>query len=169
MSLPEFLSTMPRRAVLVAFSAALLGCPPGLTPSRDGGRPCARSSECNPAGATCGVVFECVLGFCAQTPIVRACPDGSYPASDASTGNCVLSEDCNPMGACGAIIACVNYVCDPEGPRINVPCADASPDADAESEGDAGSVRDAGADGGDARSESDAGAGEAGAGDAAPG
>jgi hypothetical protein len=124
-------STVLLRAVALWVAVGLLGCPPGVVPSRDGGRACTRAAECTPGGASCGVVFECVVGFCAQTPIVRACPDGSYPSSDASTGNCVLSEDCNPPGACGAIVACVNYVCDPDGPRINVPCPDAGRSVDA--------------------------------------
>jgi hypothetical protein len=70
-------------------------------------------------------VFECVVGVCAETPIVKACADGGYPPSDASAGECLVSEDCNPPGACGAIVACVNYVCDREGPRIRIPCEDA--------------------------------------------
>lgn len=83
------------------------------------------TAQCNANAATCGVIFECVVGVCAETSIVKACTDGGYPPNDSSTGECLVSEDCNPSGACGPIVACVNYVCDREGPRINIPCPDA--------------------------------------------
>lgn len=118
---------------LVAAALSLLGCPPGSMPGRDGGQTCARTADCN-GGVSCGVVSECVVGYCAETTIVKACTDGGYPGNDASTGECLVSEDCNPPGACGPIIACVNYVCDREGPRINIPCAeDAGSSSDASS------------------------------------
>jgi hypothetical protein len=124
-------TALRRGGFALALGALLWGCPPGSMPSRDGGRACARTAECNAGGATCGVVFECVVGFCADTAIVRACPDGSYPGGDASTGECLVSEDCNAPNACGAIVACVNYACDREGPRIMIPCEEAGAVTDA--------------------------------------
>jgi hypothetical protein len=108
----------------LATALALCGCPPGTQPARDGGRRCSNVAECNSNNATCGVVFDCVLGYCANSTMVRACPDGAYPPSDSSSGECLQSEDCNPPNACGPIIACINYNCDRNGPRINIPCFD---------------------------------------------
>ncbi|MBL8680692.1 MAG: hypothetical protein JNK05_16050 [Myxococcales bacterium] len=109
---------------VVAIAVSVAGCPPGNVPPRDGGRACMSTAQCNSNGATCGVVFECVVGVCAETTVVKACTDGGYPPNDASTGECLVSEDCNAPGACGPIVACINYVCDREGPRINIPCPD---------------------------------------------
>ncbi len=109
----------------LTLAVSLVGCPPGSQPARDGGRRCASLAECNPSGATCGVVTDCILGFCANTTMTRACPDGAYPPSDSSSGECLQSEDCNPPNSCGPIIACINFNCDRNGPRITIPCIDA--------------------------------------------
>ncbi|MDP3276608.1 MAG: hypothetical protein Q8Q09_15530 [Deltaproteobacteria bacterium] len=131
-----------RAIALVVTVLSCAGCPPGAVPPIDGGRTCSNVAECNPSGATCGVIVDCVLGYCATSTIVRACADGGGLGSDAGGDTCFVSEDCNPPGACGPIIACVNYQCDRGGPRITVPCVsdagmssvDANPGADSSSD-----------------------------------
>lgn len=68
---------MLRRSVLlVAF--VLAGCVSGPEAQRNGGAACRRDEDCN-GGATCGRLRLCVLNFCAEDEVFRACPDGRYP------------------------------------------------------------------------------------------
>lgn len=106
-----------------ALAAALAGCPPTMEATRDGGTTCVTTAGCNPTGMTCGDLRLCVQGFCTDTTTVVACREGGYPDGGPS-GNCATYEDCNGTPACGSVIPCINFVCDPTAPRLDIPCAD---------------------------------------------
>jgi hypothetical protein len=131
-------------ALLLAFAAvSFAGCPPTAEATRDGGMTCSSSAECNPGGATCGDIRQCVTGFCTDTTTIVACRDGGYPDS-GPTGNCATYEDCNPAPACGIVTACINFICDPTT-QLEIPCADGgAPEAGDDAASEAGSS-DAGA------------------------
>jgi len=107
---------------MVAGVVLGVGCvsPPEAT--REGGDPCVTEADCNPNGL-CGPVRLCVLGYCAQDTVFRACPDGGY--RDASpVGECLTYINCN-AATCGALVPCVNNRCDRTAPPVRVPCDDA--------------------------------------------
>jgi hypothetical protein len=87
--------------------------------TRDGGTPCQREEDCNPA-PVCGEVRLCVQGFCADDRVFRACPDGGYPDGGA-VAECVTWVSCN-TAACGNLTACRAGRCDPSAPPVVVPC-----------------------------------------------
>jgi hypothetical protein len=89
------------------------------------------------------VVHLCVQGFCTDTTSVLACLDGGYPEGGMS-GNCSDYRQCNPPPACGLVISCIQYQCDPSAPRIFIPCDDGGTDADAGSTDAAPDIVDAG-------------------------
>ena len=109
-------------ALLSALSLTMSACPPMTEAARDGGTMCNSAAQCNASGATCGTIRQCVAGFCSDTTTVVACRDGGYPDAGV-VGNCATYEDCNPAPACGNVIACINFVCDP-GTLLDIPCRD---------------------------------------------
>jgi hypothetical protein len=118
---------------------ALAGCPSPPEATRDGGTPCSTESDCNPPGTTCGAIRLCVLNFCAEQTVVRACPDGAYPDSGVMPGECFEYGDCNPPGACGLVVSCIDFRCARDAEPLMIPCTDAG---DAGGTGDATDARD---------------------------
>jgi hypothetical protein len=142
-------SSLVRLAALLLVPGALLfaACVPAPQASRDGGQPCTATSECNPSGLTCGPLFLCVTNVCTETRVIRACSDGAYP-DGRPAGDCLDYNDCNGPPRCGSVVNCVNFRCEPDADRLEVPCDAGTPDApDAgDDASDAGGGDDAGAD-----------------------
>jgi hypothetical protein len=111
---------------LALLTGVLTGCPQTMEAVRDGGTACTSVAQCNPPGMTCGSIHLCVQGFCTDSTTVLACREGGYPDSGPS-GNCATYEDCNPAPACGSVIPCINFLCDPTAPPLSIPCADGGP------------------------------------------
>ncbi|MGE0787102.1 MAG: hypothetical protein AB7S26_15620 [Sandaracinaceae bacterium] len=72
--------TLALAAMVAACALVLVGCPrqpdappPGM------GTPCEQLEDCNPT-ASCGLLTQCVDGFCEETSsLVRPCPGVGEP------------------------------------------------------------------------------------------
>lgn len=109
---------MGARAVLVALGLALsAGCVSPPEAERDGGARCATDEDCND-GPLCGDVRRCVLGYCSDDRVFRACE--SYPDASVAVGECLTWISCNTT-SCGRLVPCVNGRCDSTQP-FTLPC-----------------------------------------------
>ncbi len=111
-----------RRSIPWTLALALVtaqGCVAKPEATRDGASPCRRDEDCN-GGALCGEIALCVQGYCADDTVFRACTDGGYPDA-LRPSECVTWVSCN-TATCGALVSCVEGLCDETAPRVVIPC-----------------------------------------------